>query len=331
MSLTNAQLSELLLLAAREETIAHRQAVLARAARLAFYWPVEASSSLGDERSLTELRGVGPWIARRIRAWLEDPPAIPEPDELRRGFLTYAEARAIVSAHPEWQPALSADHQLHTTETDGTASLREMAEAAAALERRRLVVTDHSRGLRIARGMDEDRLARQALVVAEVNAELSAGSSSIHVFHGLEMNLSPEGAGDMSAEALAPLDLVLGAFHSHLRVTEDQTQRYLRGLANPHIHVLAHPRGRRFAVRYGLRADWARIAQRAAELDVALEIDAHPTGRTSTSRRWPSCARPAAACPSARMRIASRSLPISRSAWPRRSARGCLASGCSTR
>jgi histidinol phosphatase-like PHP family hydrolase len=90
------------------------------------------------------------------------------------------------------------------------------------------------------------------------------------------MNLSPQGEGDMDAEALATLDLVLGAFHSKLRTVEDQTDRYLAALHNPTVHVLAHPRGRKFNLREGLRCDWSRVFAAAAELDVAVEIDAFP-------------------------------------------------------
>ena len=90
------------------------------------------------------------------------------------------------------------------------------------------------------------------------------------------MNLSPEGEGDMDPASLANLDLVLGAFHSKLRVTEDQTERYVKALRNPTVTTIAHPRGRRFNVRLGLQADWARVFEEAARLDKALEIDAFP-------------------------------------------------------
>src|SRR5204863_93439 len=70
--------------------------------------------------------------------------------------------------------------------------------------------------------------------------------------------------------------VVLGPFHSKLRLREDQTERYLAALRNPDFHVLAHPRGRRWGVREGLRADWPRVFAEAAKQGKALEIDAHP-------------------------------------------------------
>ena len=80
----------------------------------------------------------------------------------------------------------------------------------------------------------------------------------------------------MDPEALARLDLVLGAFHSKLRLTEDQTDRYLAAVRNPTIHVLAHPRCRMYDRRAGLRADWKRVFATAAEAGTAVEIDASP-------------------------------------------------------
>jgi hypothetical protein len=80
----------------------------------------------------------------------------------------------------------------------------------------------------------------------------------------------------MDPMVLAGLDLVLGAFHSKLRLKDDQTERYIRGLDNPDIQVLAHPRGRIYNFRAGLSCDWERVARRAAATGTALEIDAYP-------------------------------------------------------
>jgi DNA polymerase (family 10) len=90
------------------------------------------------------------------------------------------------------------------------------------------------------------------------------------------MNLSPDGAGDMDPDALAGLDVVLGAFHSALRLEEDQTERYVGAVRNPTIDVLAHPTTRRFGGRLGLRADWRRVFEAAAEEGRIVEIDGSP-------------------------------------------------------
>lgn len=80
----------------------------------------------------------------------------------------------------------------------------------------------------------------------------------------------------MERDALAELDIVLGCFHSSLRKTEDQTERYLSALRNPAIQILGHPRGRIYDYRTGLAADWSRVFGSAAELDKAVEIDRYP-------------------------------------------------------
>ena len=96
------------------------------------------------------------------------------------------------------------------------------------------------------------------------------------MLRSIELNLSPKGEGDLSPASLARLDIVLGCFHSSLRKSEDQTERYLSALRNPTIQILGHPRGRIYNFRMGLRADWPRVFGEAAKLDKAVEIDGHP-------------------------------------------------------
>jgi DNA polymerase (family 10) len=80
----------------------------------------------------------------------------------------------------------------------------------------------------------------------------------------------------MSPQSLGKLDLVLGSFHSALRTSEDQTERYLAALRHPQLHILGHPRGRIYNFRLGLKADWPRVLAEAARLGKALEIDSYP-------------------------------------------------------
>jgi histidinol phosphatase-like PHP family hydrolase len=235
-------------------------------------WPEEAAAIQQAGRSLTELRAIGPFTASFIARWLKERPDVPAPPPLRDGFITYAYAREVIKAHPEWSGAARADHQMHTDETDGSSTIDEMAEAARVLGRERIAITDHSKTLRITNGMDEARLAAQGERIGAVNARGVAP----RVLRSIEMDLTPEGAGDMDPAALARLDLVLGAFHSKLRLRDDQTERYFRALANPDIQVLAHPRGRVYNFRAGLVCDWERVARRAIETGTALEVDAYP-------------------------------------------------------
>jgi histidinol phosphatase-like PHP family hydrolase len=121
--------------------------------------------------------------------------------------------------------------------------------------------------------MNEESVRRQWAELKEVGRQMRRGFT---ILRSLEMNLSLTGEGDMDPALLEELDLLVAAFHSKLRVTTDETARYLRAVANPHMNVLAHPRNRRYGVRLGLVADWAAIARAAAERDLALEIDSWP-------------------------------------------------------
>jgi histidinol phosphatase-like PHP family hydrolase len=223
-------------------------------------------------------------VARTIEGVLGDDPDAPEPPEVRSGFLTRAEADAALASDPSFVRAIQGDLQMHTTETDGKSTLDEMVEASRARGYAYACITDHSQGLKITHGMDEGRLFLQGEEIRRINLALEAtpgaptgeGDEPFRVLRGIEMNLSPTGEGDMDPDALAQLDVVLGAFHSALRLTEDQTDRYLAGVRNPTIDVLAHPTTRRYGKRLGLRADWHRVFEAAADAGHAVEIDGSP-------------------------------------------------------
>jgi histidinol phosphatase-like PHP family hydrolase len=271
--LTNGELAELLERVSGDETD-HRQRALRRASRAARFWPEEASELAAAGRSLTELPSVGPWIAGRIQAWLEEPPSVPEPDETGRGFLTYAEVRRTLDADPAWEAEPCADLQMHTTWSDGSLSLEEMLAAARALGRPFVAITDHSRALEIAHGMSAERLVDQGRLIDGLNAGLEAAGDPFRILRSMEVDLFPDGSIDMDDAALSTLDLVLGAFHSKLRSKEDETERYLAALRQPRLHVLAHPKARMYGRRAGLTADWRRVFAEAARLGKAVELDA---------------------------------------------------------
>jgi putative hydrolase len=272
-SLSNGVLGELLWRAGTEET-GHRRQAMERAARAARFWPEEAADVAESGRSLTELRSVGPWVAGRIHAWLEAPPEVPVPDETRSGYLTFAEVRRVLDADRAWESTPHGDLQVHSTDSDGTLPLPEMALIARNLGRTFTASTDHSKSLRIAGGMDEERLADQSRRIDALNDELAAADDPFRVLRSIEMDVFVDGSGDMDPDALARLDLVLGAFHTKLRAPEDQTDRYLAALRNPTVDVLAHPKARMYGRRTGLTADWSRVFDEAARVGKAIELDA---------------------------------------------------------
>ncbi len=273
--LTNSEIAELLAVAAETAKMPLQKA-LRRASRKAFLWPEEAGLILQENRSLTELAGVGPYLSKLISGWMEDPPPVGKPPEIRQSFLTLPQARATLSARGSLASRLKGDLQMHTHWSDGSGSIEEMARAAFDRGYEYIAITDHSKGLKIAGGIDEEQLQRQEEEIAAVNAALQAEGKTVRVLRSVELNLDPAGKGDMDSRSLGTLDLVLGCFHSALRRKEDQTERYVAALQNPDIQILGHPRGRIYNYRAGLQADWAKVFDRAAELDKAVEIDAYP-------------------------------------------------------
>jgi histidinol phosphatase-like PHP family hydrolase len=139
-----------------------------------------------------------------------------------------------------------------------------------------IACTDHSTSLKIAHGMTREEIEAQALRIEARNGAEAAAGSPFRLLRSIEMDVFSDGSGDMEPEVLAGLDLVLGAFHSKLRDPNDVTDRYLAALANPDVHVLAHPTTRMFGRRRGLIADWPRVFAEAARLGKAIELDATP-------------------------------------------------------
>jgi histidinol phosphatase-like PHP family hydrolase len=271
--LTNADLAELLWGAGRDETD-HRRRALERASRAARFWPEEAQALVEASRPLTELRAVGPWVAAKILEWLDDPPQAAEPDETRRGFLTYAEVRRTLEADPQWESSPCSDLQMHTTFSDGQLPLEDMVRVAKSLGRPYVAVTDHSQTLKIANGMTPEEVAEQGREIDVINRGFENDGDQFRLLRSIEVDVFSDGTLDMDDASLASLDLVLGAFHSKLRSTGDETVRYLAALRHPRLHVLAHPKARMYGRRVGLVADWSRVFSEAARLGKALELDA---------------------------------------------------------
>jgi histidinol phosphatase-like PHP family hydrolase len=274
--LSNSKLAELLAREAeREPGILSR--AYRRAARSAFLWPEQVVDLIAQGRPLTELRSIGPFITKRIQRWINNPPTgktrVPP---IRRDFLALADARVLLAKNPEWAKQLHGDLQMHSRWSDGSGTIAEMAEAARQRNYEYIAITDHSKGLKIAGGIDEKALRKQAAEIVKTNRSIFRSRPGLTVLSSIELNLNPRGEGDMDPKTLVKLDVVLGSFHSALRVKHDQTARYLAALRNPDIQILGHPRGRIYNYRLGLKADWPRVFAQAARLDKAVEIDCYP-------------------------------------------------------
>src|SRR5437763_4932026 len=213
-------------------------------------------------------------MTKRIQRWIDNPPKEKlRAPAIRRDFIALADARFLLAKKTTWTRQRRGDLQMHTRWSDGSGTVAEMADAARQRNYEYIGITDHSKGLKIAGGIDEKSLRKQAAEITKTNMR---ASKSLTVLSSIELNLNPRGEGDMDPKALSKLDVVLGSFHSVLRIKHDQTARYLAALRNPDIQILGHPRGRIYNYRLGLKADWPRVFAEAAKLDKALEIDCYP-------------------------------------------------------
>lgn len=168
---------------------------------------------------------------------------------------------------------LRGDLHMHTRASDGRATLEEMAEAALALGHHYIAVTDHSKALAMANGLDETRAVAFA---AEVRA-LNAQGRGITVLSGLECDILKDGRMDLAADALAELDFVVASVHSSMQIEpQAMTDRILRALECPAVKAIGHPTGRVLLHREAYQFDFDRVASRAASLGVALEINSSP-------------------------------------------------------
>jgi DNA polymerase (family X) len=165
------------------------------------------------------------------------------------------------------------DIHMHTTETDGRATLEEMATAARDLGYEYIAITDHSKALSMANGLDE----RRVVAFAQRVRELDAQALGIRVFSGLECDIMKDGAMDIANDALAELDLVIGSVHNHMSMERtEMTDRLLRALECPSLRILGHPTGRLLLQREPFPFDFERIVDEAVVRGVALEINASP-------------------------------------------------------
>jgi hypothetical protein len=140
-----------------------------KAARSAILWPIEAAQLLNENRSLTELSGVGPFIEKCLTRWIESPPPTSKSPEIRQNFIFLTEARKKLAENPIWHALLKGDLQMHTQWSDGTGTVLEMGRAAAERNYEFIAITDHGKALKIAGGIDEADLAIQAEEIEEAN------------------------------------------------------------------------------------------------------------------------------------------------------------------
>lgn len=162
---------------------------------------------------------------------------------------------------------------VHTTWSDGTASIVDMARAAAEAGYAYIGISDHSRAASYAHGLDVDRLNEQRGEIEKARKTVP----NIRILHGIEVDVLDDGALDLPDDALARLDFVVASLHMSFQLgREAQTKRIVRALGHPLVTILGHPTGRLLLGRPGYTFDLDVVARAAAESGVALEINASP-------------------------------------------------------
>jgi DNA polymerase (family X) len=145
-----------------------------------------------------------------------------------------------------------------------------------------IAITDHSKSLRVANGLDEERLRSQREEIMKLNEKYS----DIHLFAGVEMDILSDGTLDFSDSFLMEMDYVIGAIHSSFSQTEEQImKRLFAALENPYVSLIAHPTGRLIGRREGYKVNLEKLIERAKETNTALEINANPN-RFDISAEW---------------------------------------------
>lgn len=211
--------------------------------------------SVASEEKIYEANGL-PWIA----------------PELRQGVDEVELAKQSKLSSLVTLDEINGEFHSHTTWSDGVCSVAEMANAAKARGYRFLGISDHSKSLGIANGLDRERIVAQRQVILEAQA-----SSGIRLFASCEVEVDREGNLDFEDDVLAALDIVIASTHSGLRQSREHlTARLISVLENPNVDIIAHPSGRLLEQREGGDFDWNQIFSIAAKTGTALEINADP-------------------------------------------------------
>ncbi len=166
------------------------------------------------------------------------------------------------------------DLHMHTTATDGTASIADMAAAAKARKLKYIAITDHSKRVTMAQGLDAKRLRAHWKEIDKVNAE----TKGIEILKGIECDILEDATLDLPDDVLAEADWVIAVLHYGLKQPQEQIhKRLLTAIKNPHVSIIGHPTGRLIGKRPGAEMNMQEILKAAADHGVMMEINAHPS------------------------------------------------------
>jgi len=162
---------------------------------------------------------------------------------------------------------------MHTVETDGKNTIEEMAEAARARGYKYMAITDHSKNLAFANGLDDPRAEAHLKKIRAASKQMEG----ITILAGIEVDILADGELDLSDSVLEQMDIVIASVHSHFNQEPAQmTDRLLRVIANPNTSLIGHPTGRQLLRREGFAFDYDKVFTAAAKAGVAMEHNAYP-------------------------------------------------------
>jgi DNA polymerase (family 10) len=171
------------------------------------------------------------------------------------------------------QPDVQGDVHMHTVETDGRNTIEEMAEAAKARGYKYMAITDHSKNLAFANGLDDQRAVDHIKRIRSANDKIDG----IKIFAGIEVDILADGTLDLSDSVLEQMDLVIASVHSHFNQSSaEMTDRLLKAVANPNTSIIGHPTGRLLLRRDAYQFDLDSILKAAAQRKVAMELNSYP-------------------------------------------------------
>jgi DNA polymerase (family X) len=170
--------------------------------------------------------------------------------------------------------SLKGDLQVHSENSDGTATVEEMARGAKAFGLDYIAITDHTKSLKLAGGLEEQELLEQADKISQLNDRLR--EEEFRILSSAEVNIMKDGSLDIPNTVLDKLDIVGAAIHSHFNLPiETQTERLIKAAKNPSVDILFHPTGRLINKRAGYPLDIEKVIEAAKDTNTVLEIDAH--------------------------------------------------------
>jgi DNA polymerase (family X) len=168
---------------------------------------------------------------------------------------------------------IKGDVHMHTVETDGRNTIEEMAEAAMERGYQYMAITDHSKNLAFANGLDDARAVEHVKKIRAAND----ANDDIRIFAGIEVDILADGSLDLSDSVLEQMDLVIASVHSHFnQSSEEITARLLKAIDNPNVSIIGHPTGRMLLRRDAYPYDMDTILKAAARNKVAMELNAYP-------------------------------------------------------